>query len=479
MKKSILLFLMVGIILPFLNGQQQIQSRILVITHVAVIDATGKPVKADMTVVIEDDRIKEIAPARKVQVTQGANLIDGTGKFLIPGLWDMHVHLFGATEDFSRLCIANGITGVRIMWGAPTYFQSRKDYEAGSSIGPRLFIGSPLVDGPKPIWPGSMSVSNEAEARQAVIKLKHDGYDFIKVYSLVPRDAYFALADEAKKQGIEFDGHVPYSVSVSEASDCGQRSIEHLTGILAESSTHEQALRKGYDEAFSNLPPSQRIPGVTQLRVLNRMLLEDFSAEKARTLFSKLARNHTWQCPTFTVLRSLAFLDDADFKNDGRLKYVPTALKNLWDPANDFRSKEKTPEDFKLSKLLYQRYLELVPMMQKAGVEFLAGTDSPNPYCFPGFSLHDELALLVQAGMSPMAALQAATLNPARFLKRDKDLGTVEVGKLADLVLLEGNPLADIRNTRGINAVVLRGKLIPKSELDQMLFSVQASVLKK
>src|SRR5260370_4841306 len=167
-----------------------------------------------------------------------------------------------------------------------------------------MVIASPIVDGPKPIWPGSMSVSHELEGRRAVIKVKQDGADFVKVYNLLPRAAYFAIADEAKKQGIPFAGHVPDSVSVAEASDAGQKSIEHLTGVLAACSSLEDELRKQRLDAFSKLAPDQTFPKPVVMRPLTRTMLDTFSPKKAAALFARLKRNHTWQCPTLTVLRS-------------------------------------------------------------------------------------------------------------------------------------------------------------------------------
>ena len=460
--------------LQFVQARQSTQPKSLVFTHVTIIDATGAPARPEMTVVITGDRITELGSATTIRIPKGARVVDATGKFLIPGLWDMHVHWFGFDKAYLGLFIANGVTGVRVMWGAPVHFEWRREIEEGKQTGPRMIISSTIVDGPNPIWPSSIAVASEAEARQAVIKLKHDGYDFVKVYSLLPRGAYFAIADESKKQGLSFAGHVPFSVSAGEASDAGQKSIEHLTGLLLACSTRDEELRSGFVDAYLHPPSGQRLPGPARTRPLNRLMLETFSPEKAATLFARFKRNHTWQCPTLTVLRSGAFLNDPNFRKDPRLKYLPTELIKAWDPANDYRFRDRTADDFEVSRLVFQKHTELVGMMYRSGVDFLAGTDVGNPYCFPGFSLHDELELLVGAGMTPMAALQAATLNPARFLGRERDLGTVEKGKIADVVLLERNPLEDIRNTQKINSVVVRGKLISKGELERMLASVEA-----
>jgi imidazolonepropionase-like amidohydrolase len=476
MKNLFLALLLLAV--PVLSSPQpQPTPRPLVLTHVTVLDMTGAPARPDMAVVITGDRITELGRSRSVRMPRDAQVVDATGKFLIPGLWDMHVHWFH--KDYLPLFIANGVTGIRVMWGAPFHYQWRQEIEQGTLRGPRMAIGSPIVDGPTPIWPGSTAVKDGAEGRQFVVQMKQEGADFIKVYSRLPREAYFAIADEAKKQGLPFAGHVPDAVSVTEASDAGQKSIEHLTGFLTACSTREEELRKGRDEAWSKTPPGQTFPDRASLRPLNRLMLDTFSPEKANALYARFVRNHTWQCPTLTVLRNMAFIQDPAIRNDPRVKYMPPEIVSGWDPTGDFRLKDRTEEDVQLQQAAYRKLKELIAPMRRAGVEFLAGTDVLNPYCFPGFSLHDELALLVEAGLSPMEALQAATLNPARYLGKDKDLGTVEKGKLADLVLLDASPLEDIDNSRKIDAVVFGGKLLPKAELQKMLADLEAAAKKE
>jgi imidazolonepropionase-like amidohydrolase len=478
MKKPLLALLLLA--LPALSLPQAPPPqapRPLVFTHVTVLDMTGAPAQHDRTVVITGERITGIGQSAGVRTPPGAQVVDATGKFLIPGLWDMHVHWFH--QDYLPLFLANGVTGIRIMWGMPFHDQWRQEVEQGTLRGPRMAISSPIVDGPRPIWPGSIPVKDGAEGRQLVIRMKQGGVDFIKVYSRLPREAYFAIADEAKKQGIPFAGHVPDAVSAMEASDAGQKSIEHLTGVLVACSTREEELRKGREEAWSKIPPGQAFPDRASLRPLNRLTLDTFSPEKAKALFARFVQNHTWQCPTFVAQRNMAFIQDPAIHDDPRVRYMPPGIASGWDPAGDFRLKDRTQEDVELAQAAYRKNKELIGPMRRAGVEFLAGTDAINPYCFPGFSLHDELTLLVEAGLSPMEALQAATLNPARYLGKDKDLGTVEKGKLADLVLLEANPLEDINNSRKIEAVVFGGKLLPKAELQQMLADLEAAAKKK
>lgn len=335
-----------------------------------------------------------------------------------------------------------------------------------------------MVDGPMPVWPGvAISISNEADARKTVASIKDSGADFIKVYSLIPRQAYFALADEAKKRGIPFAGHVPISVSAAEASDAGQKSIEHMEGILLDCSTEEPELRKTIEESIKDAKDTDQIRA-SLVRALNETYsrtLETYSEEKATALFARFARNGTWQAPTLVVHRVGAFLDDKDFTNDPRLKYVRRDLRDSWKNQDDFRLKNRTAESSELGKRLLQKRLEIILAMHRAGVKMLAATDALVMYVFPGFSLHDELELFVQAGLTPMEALQTATRNPAIYLGLSDMVGTVEIGKKADLVLLEANPLENISNTKRINAVVVNGKLIPRVTLDKLLKDAEAA----
>jgi imidazolonepropionase-like amidohydrolase len=442
----------------------------LAITGVTVIDATGAPARPDVTVIVTGDRITAVATAGEVRVPEGAQLLDGKGKYLIPGLWDMHVHTVG--PSYLPLYLANGVTGIRDMHAMDpgAIFGLRKQVQEGKQPGPRIVAAGPLVDGPKPFVPGALVAANAEAGREAVRKLKKMGADFVKVYTKLPREAYLAIADEAKKQGLPFAGHVPESVSAAEASDLGQKSIEHLTGVELACSDREAELRR---EAAAALAKADNQAAWELLARIGAQAGDSFSDRKARALYVRFVRNSTWQVPTLSVLRSLVSLDDPKFTADPRLKYMPPSLHSYW-------ALKLSPETAAGLKRASKRATRLVRAMHQAGVPFLAGTDTSNPYIFPGFSLHDELALLVsEGGFTPLEALQAATREPARFLGREKDLGTVEPGKLADLVLLDADPLADIHNTTKIAAVVADGRLLPRRELDRMLADVEASNKKK
>jgi len=269
-----------------------------------------------------------------------------------------------------------------------------------------------------------------------------------------------------------FAGNVPEFVSAAEASDAGQKSIEHLTGVLVACSAKEGELRKENEARLR----ADGFRGDTMTLEQSRAL-DSFDAKQAAALFARFKRNGTWMCPTLSVLRAQAFIGDPDFRNDARLKYIQNFLKKqFWEDGFGFSS--RTAEDNARARRVFQKQIEVVGMMKRAGVDFIAGSDTANPYVFPGFSLHDELALLVQAGFTPMEALQAATRDPARYLGRLDSVGTIEKGKIADLVLLDANPLAEIGNTRKVNAVVVGGTLITKPELDKMLADVVSLVSK-
>jgi imidazolonepropionase-like amidohydrolase len=449
---------------------QSSSSPLLVIDDVTVIDvrvtdATGAPALPHRTVLVRNGRIEQVVKPGDLRGSKPAGVhIDGKGKFLIPGLWDMHVHVvFGdwfprGKEITLPLFIANGVTGVRDMGGELEVLQQwRKEISAGTLLGPRMVISGPMLDGPQPRFPSSIAVAASDDGRRAVDDLKRRGADFIKLQSLVPREAVFAIADEAHKQGIPFVGHVPDAVRASEASNAGQQSFEHLIGVFEGSSPREDEFLKGSKE-----------PG---------KFLATYDPERAAKLFALLAKNHTWQCPTLVWERGGNLIDEADFAHDTRAKYVPAYWKDVtWKRFTDQILHEFNTDDLATRKRFVEKELEVVHAMHHAGVQFLAGTDTPpGVYVFPGFSLHEELQRFVAAGFTPMEALQTATLNPVKFLGLENQLGTVEKGKLADLVLLNANPLEDIRNTQKIAAVIVNGRYLSRADLDKMLARIEAT----
>jgi imidazolonepropionase-like amidohydrolase len=414
-------------------------------THVTVVDVAAGAALPDRTVVVSNGRITNDA-----MPPPGIRVIDGSGKFLIPGLWDMHVHLLWdpAIDTLFPLCVANGVTGVRDMHTHFPFEQVRAwrdEVEKGKRVGPRFVYAGPIVDGPRPFWPGSVSVKDADSARQAVRELKAKGVYFSKVYEGVPRQAYFAIADETKKQGLPFVGHVPAAMTPAEASDAGQRSIEHLSRLL------DHCRTDGNGAGGPGLTGSAR-----------------YDPAKGAALFETFRRNHTWHCPTLIVAETTAFGREGRFAHDPRRKYLtPLILSRV--------GFDDSQRDFDATQHYWREERKLMRHLREAGVELLAGTDAPIVRNVPGFSLHDELKCLADAGLSPAEALRTATVNPARFLGLERELGTVEAGKRADLVLLNGNPLVDVGNVTKIDAVVADGRLFDRAALDRILGDVEAA----
>ena len=473
--------LLIPILLPTLMVAQvnnPAQDRPLVFRHVTLIDMTSEQPKPDMTVIVSGNRIAGIG--KNVKIPKNAKVIDASGKFLIPGLWDMHVHtLDGESEKiFFPLFIANGVTGVRDM-GTSSSLETVRELKhkvaSGEVIGPRIVAAGKILDGPQPKDPpSSIAIATALEGRNAVRLLKREGADFIKVYNGIPREAYFAIADEAEKQGLTFAGHIPISVTAAEASNAGQKSMEHLFGMHEGCADNENELREYVMKYAMKHFNYRRF-------LLSANAVDYFDEKKAGDLFKLLARNRTWQCPTLVQQFSACYSDDSIsvHAHDALLKYIYPELREEWNSAESARQRDYK-EYYPKLKLLWSEDLRIVREMHRSGIPLLAGTDAlAILYIYPGFSLHDELALFVQAGFTPFEALQTATINPAQYLGREKDLGTVEKGKLADLVLLDANPLADISNTNKINAVVLNGRLLGRDALDKMLADVEASAKNK
>ncbi len=437
----------------------------LVFTNVNVVDTRDGRILPDMTVVVRSGRIQAVARFGLISENHNVRVINAAGKYIMPGLWDMDVHTAGSSAAWDEkiiypLYVANGVTGVRDMGGDPNLLEQQlQRVEDRALPGPHILFAGPFLSSGKSNTQ-TVAVNNPAEAREAVAKLKKRGVNLLTIRSDISRDSYFAVADEAAKLKIQFDGPVPDSITAAEASAAGQRSIERLTGILLACSSKEDALRQQGSLALANQDVSPHASVAT-------LAMATYDPEKAWNLFVQLSNNNTWQVPALVWSQTIARLGDTSLTADPRLKYVPISVRRQWE-LEKLRLRT-SPEVLELATKQSARELELVNIMRRAGVQFMAGSDSPDPYVFPGFSLHTELEWLVESGFSPTQALQSATFNPALFLAKLDKFGVVETGHAADLVLLEANPLEDIRNTRKIAAVVVAGKYYSRQELDKIL----------
>ena len=443
------------------------------ITHVSVVDVATGDVHSDNTVLITGNRITYAGPADSARIPGGARALDGRGKYLIPGLWDMHVHgfMYVFSEFSGPLMIANGITGAREMgYYVDTTLRWKADIAAGREVGPRLVAGVRL-DGPATKARFVAHVTTEEDGIRAVDTLarkkdRSPRADFIKVYSWVPRAAYFGIARESRKLGIPFVGHVPYSVTVVEASDAGQRSLEHEDDLMRACTSSDSLLRARFADT-SNVNTGKQLQ---LMRTEAPLMRKSEDAARCRAVIAALARNHTWVTPTLVVYQPYVHAFDSAGTHPEWARYVPGLVQGGWLQR---RSAVK-PGDSTMIRSYFS--FDRTRQLRDAGVKLLAGTDAPQPFVFPGFSLHEELQLLVQSGLTPLEALRTATYNPAEFLGALDSLGTVAKGKLADLVLLDANPLLDIRNTTRISAVIANGRVFDSAARAQLLSHVETAL---
>jgi imidazolonepropionase-like amidohydrolase len=453
MRKTLTTLLVLGVLAtPTLaQSARTPQSRTLALTHVTVIDATGAPPMRNMTVVITGDRITEIGKSGGVRIPRNARVVNASGKYLIPGLWDMHVHLAKAGENTLSLFIANGVTSVRDMGGDPTLTLKWRDEVAkGKRLGPRIKAAGPILESAsnvarlksegtvEPVDRFRIGVASAEEAVKAVNLVARLGADFVKVRTIESIETYRAIAKATKLAGLTLVGHAV--ASPEEMIQAGQRSIEH-------------PLR----------PP---LDGRTE-------------AERAE-LFQQFAQRGLAIVPTIVVgLKSLyipkgeaaPIVEDSKGRIDYRRRYLSGYL------IEDWREQVKEREDSAIEDLKKMRpsVMRDLKEMHRAGVRIMPGTDVGVVLIYPGFSLHDELQLLVsEVGLTPMEAIISATRSPAEFFGLQQSLGTIEKGKIADLVLLDANPLDQISNTQRIAGVIVAGRFLPKSKLRRMLANVEA-----
>ncbi len=425
------------------------------IDNVTIVDVAHGKLLPNMTVVVDGKRIASVTRARP-GATRSGTVMDGAGMYVIPGLWDMHVHV-AFTNDPARiqttsalmlpLLIANGVTGVRDMGSnLDAVLATRDAVAAHQAIGPRIVTPGPMLDGPTSRYQVIVKVTTAEDGRAAVRQLHDRGVDFIKTQSLIPRDAYFGLADEAAKLGMRFEGHVPDAIRAREAVAAHQSSFEHLLGVFGASTTIEDSF-------------------VTGKKPSNAAILAAHSDANEKAIISLLAKNQVWQCPT--ILSDLGTA--ADVVSDPGLPYWFRNTVDGW-KASSLRALNSTDAEAADVKERFNRWeLSLTTKLHAAGVPFLAGTDAPAGFdLVPGASLHSELEWLVRAGFTPLEALQTATINPATYLGKTKDLGTVEAGKIADFVVLARNPLVSIGNTRSVVAVVADGRFYSATELNKL-----------
>jgi imidazolonepropionase-like amidohydrolase len=446
----------------------------LLIGNATVIDLHDGRLLEHRHVAVRDHRIVAVADDDEARRFNATRNIDASGKFAIPGLWDMHVHFGGGealideNRDLLPLYVAHGVTTVRDAAGdlSAQVLQWREEMRKGELQGPTIYTSGPKIEGKGSIWPGDLEVANETELRAAFDQLEAMHVDFVKITesALSPQLFEAALA-EAERRGLKTSAHVPMSLMLDDVSAAGLDSIEHMGYALKAGSTREREIadasatgKLGYRDALVQAADS-------------------FDRDTALAAYRKLAARGTAITPTLYGSRVTAYLDQDDHHDDDYLHYIGPGLKGTYAWRVERAAKDDAPA-IAARHRVYDKSAALLPLLQEAGVTILAGTDAGflNSFDYPGIGLHDELGEYVRYGLTPLQALQSATLRNAAFLGHEGDSGDITAGKVADIVLLDRNPLQDIGATRAIHAVVLKGDYLDRAALDALLADVRARV---
>jgi imidazolonepropionase-like amidohydrolase len=424
-----------------------------VFVDVNVVPMDSDRVVAHQSVVIRDGKIEVVGSKSSVKAPQGALVIDGRGRYLMPGLVDMHVHFLRPpvpgkqldvvfpdylpkNEMFALLYVANGITTVRNMWGHPETDKFKQRILAGEVLGPTIYSTGPITDGEPPVWRGSRVVVTPEQARLAVHDDKANGYVGIKVYDHLSNQSYKAIVAAAADEHLPLMGHLPFAVSLQEAIVAHQASIEHVESFIGELNPDPASVDKKTDV----------------------QLWSEADVRKLQPFAAQMKAADVWVCPTIAVYQM--DLPGARFAEE--MKYIPAEFAERYRKNWDASKAPDGDSEIRLG-------VAVTRTLHSAGVGLLAGTDTFKPNVVPGFSLHQELNYFVQAGLTPYEAIKAATSDPARFLHREEEFGALAVGRRADLLLLNANPLEDVHNTTKQVGVMVRGKWFPEEELQEKL----------
>ena len=454
------------VLLSLALGSARLSAQTLTIVNATVVDVSNGTLRPGTTVVVDGKRIVSVGASTSRSPARG-QVVDAKGMYVIPGLWDMHTHAyFGWSADFGDeyvlpLFIANGVTGIRDMGSdLDAVLRARSAVAAHTLLGPRMVVSGPMLDGPNATFAASIAIATPEDGRAAVDRLKSSGVDFIKIQSGVPRDAYFAIEAEARKLGVAIEGHVPDAIRASEAIAAGQRTFEHLIGIFEASTPDEDAF-------LARKWGAGKDPSINKSLAA---LLDRHEPAREANIVRLLAKRRVWQCPTLFWERGQWLVDVIDYAKDPDIAYTPrTWIEKKYPQMQKSVFESMDRDALEVRRTFVDHELGLVRRLHAAGVPFLAGTDTPAGVgVTPGISLHLELQRFVAAGFTPLEALQTATINPARFSRKVSNYGSVQSGRIADLVILRANPLEDIANTRTIAGVVADGRYWSQADLETL-----------
>ncbi|WP_396634148.1 amidohydrolase family protein [Maribacter sp. R86514] len=426
-----------------------------------------------VSILINNNRITKISTDTSLTNIVAKTTIDATGKFIVPGFWDNHTHfrggdsLINANKNFLKLFMANGITTVRDAGGDLTssVLEWRRAIANNELVGPTIFTSGPKIDGPGGTWAGSLEVNTDETITKALDSLQSIPSDFVKIYdSRISGEDYLKVIQEAEKRNLITSGHMPFTVELDATIDAGIDAVEHLYYIMKGCSNNEKEITQkliAKEIGFWDAMP---------------LLQSSFSDSTALKTFEHLKSNDVFVVPTLHIGGVLSYLDEVNHTNDAYLKYMSDGIRQTYKGRID-RVKNATDKQVADRKALDQFFGKLALKLNENGVSLLAGSDSGayNSYTYPGISLHKEMEAMVATGIPPLDALKSSAYNGAKFLKQDADYGTISEGKIADIVLLNSNPLEDIKSTKDIFIVLSNGNQHTKTDLDNLLTSATAN----
>lgn len=423
------------LVLPFLvsciPSDIKVEPKDIVFKNVNIISMTSDKIQMNKSIFISDGVIRDIGNYSDLNISKETEVIDCTGKFITPGFSDMHVH--ASRYEELNLFLANGVTTIRNMWGTPYHLEAREKIQNGELLGPEIFTTGPFTDGKNATWEGSNIITDPEKVEESITQMKKDGYDYVKIYDKLSPEVFYKIMEVAEKLEMPVVGHVPLRVNIRDAINYKLYSVEHFIGY--------------------NL----------KLKSIDSMT----------EVIDQTVQSGIWNCPTLVAMKNYKKLFEKhsnpnalSIESIPLLKYVSNEMCAGWEQTNGYI-------------LPYEKSKEFLNILNVKGANIVSGTDQGTPYSIAGFSLHEEFELMNESGLTPYEVLLTTTVNSARMLRIDNRSGTIEVGKDADLVLLEENPLINISNTRTIAGVMTKGKWLDSNMLEEMLNIVESNYSKQ
>ena len=449
----------------------------ILIRHATIIDVASGKALSGQAVAVKGGDILAVGPDRALARRYSArNSVDASGKFVMPGLWDMHVHFGGGPElieenrNLLPIYVAYGVTSVRDAAAdlGDSVIRWRSEVASGSLLGPTIYTSGPKLEGYKPLWKGTIEVGTPAEVDAALDRLRAMKVDFVKITDNTLKPDIFAYAlKAAKARGLKTSAHTPFAFTIEQAAEGGLSSVEHLDYLIKAGSPQEASIGADY------------VAGKLSYGEASDKFVETFDPAYARVTYARLSRLGLSVTPTLNMSRILAYLDREDHRNDAALALIGPGLRKTYEWRVE-RAAKSTPAQVAARHKEYELSVKVLPMLRDAGIPILAGTDAGylNSFNYPGQGLHDELQRYVEAGLTPREALASATITGPAFLGHSERYGALAKGKAADILILDANPLNDIKATRAVRGVVLHGKWLDRAALDTLLAEAKAKASK-